>query len=170
MTPLQNKRGDLTGILYLIIGIACMGIFLLVVGFIGSEVTTRVKEQINSTNDEINNAFDSGVNVSKNSLTTVWLIVFVGLLIGLMVTSYMMPTNPIFVPVFIIMLITSVIVGVALSNTYEQIYNEATFNSISTTQTLVYFVMSNLPYLAFIVGIIGIIVTFAKPGGSSTLM
>jgi len=160
----MNKKGDLTGAIYMIAMVAALAIFLLVVGYIGSTVGTALKTQLNSTDDGINNAFDTTVSISENVLPAVWYIVFSGLLIGLFITAWFMQTKPIFVPIFIILLIVSILVGVAMSNAYESIADTATFSTIASTQGGIDFMMSKLPYVAFIVGLIALIITFSKPG------
>jgi len=60
-----------------------------------------------------------------------------------------------------------------MSNVYEALYEVTQFSQIATTQSSIFFVMSNLPYVALIIGLIGLVVTFAKPGsagGNTTIM
>jgi len=159
----KNKRGDFTGILYLIVMITAFAFFLLIAGYIGDKINTAVKDQINSNDTNVNQALNASINISNHTLSAVWYIVFAGLLIGLIITSWYMPTQPIFVPVFIILLIIAIIVGIAMSNAYEEFYAVDDFEDISATQTSINFIMSNLPYTALIIGIISLIVTFAKP-------
>ena len=167
---MMNKKGDLTGVLYLIVMISAFAIFLIIVGYIGSEINTQIKDQINDTDDRINTVLDRGINVSQNTLSAVWYVMFGGLLIGLLITAWHMPTNPVFIPIFIFLLVVAIIVGVAMSNAYEALYNITDFASIAPTQVSINFIMSNLPYVALIIGIIGIIVTFAKPKGEDVAM
>jgi len=163
---LKDKKGDLTGLFYLIITMAALAIVILVGGYISVTVNTALKGTINSSNPEVDAAFDSSINVAENTLTAVWYVVFGVLLLGLFITSWYMRTNAIFVPVFAILLIVSIIVGIALSNAYETIYEVTEFSSIASTQQAVNFFMSNLPYVALIVGLIALVITFAKsPGG-----
>jgi len=166
----MNKRGDLTGILYLIVMIASFAMFLLIVGYIGTEINTEMKNQLNSSDDRVAGAFDNSINISQNTLSAIWYIMFGGLLLGLLITAWYMPTKPIFVPIFIFLLVIAIIVGVAMSNAYEQLYAIDNLASAAATQTSINFVMSNLPYMALIVGIIGLIVTFAKPRGEDSTM
>jgi len=164
---LKNKKGDFAGLIYFIISIAVLGIVLLVGGYISVEVSTQLKDKINSSVDEVNNAFDTTKNVAERTLPAVWYFLFTSLALGLFVTSWYMRTNPIFVPMFIILLVVAVIVGIAMSNAYEKINEVTEFNSIANSQDAINFVMCKLPWVAFIVGVISLVITFAKsPGGS----
>jgi len=167
---LKDKRGDFTGVLYLIVMISAFAFFLLIVGYISTEISGELKAKFNSSTEEVNTAFDTTTNVARNTLSALWYIMFAGLLLGLLVTSWYMPTHPVFVPIFIILLVINIIVGVALSNAYEKLYGITTLADIASTQTSIEFMMCNLPYLALIVGAIGLIVTFAKPKGEGAPM
>jgi len=162
---MKNKRGDFTGLLYLIVMIAAMAFFLLLAGFVSTEISGEMKTQLGGTNAEVNASLDATTNVARNTLSAVWFIVFGGLLLGLFITAWNIPTKPIYVPVFIILLIVTIIVGVAMSNAYEMLYGMDTLSDIANTQGSINFIMSNLPYVALIIGLIVLIITFAKPGG-----
>jgi len=173
LTPLikkKNKRGDFTGLLYMLVMISAFAFFLLIAGYISTTVSGELKDKFNSSTDQVNTAFDATTNTANNTLSAVWFIMFGGLLLGLFITAYFIPTNPIFVPIFIILLVITIIVGVAMSNAYEQLYEIDTFSDIADTQGSINFIMTNLPYVALILGIIVLIITFAKTRGEGTPM
>lgn len=159
----KNKRGDFTGVLYLIVMIAAAAFFLLIAGYISTEISGELKTKLNSSDARVNEQFDATTNTAENTLSAVWYVIFGGLLLGLFITGWNMKTQPIFVPIFIILLIITIILGIALSNAYEKLYEQSVFSSIANTQGSINFVMSKLPYVALIVGLIVIIITFAKP-------
>jgi len=161
---LNDKKGDFTGMLYLVVSISAFAFFILIVGFIGSFVGTEVKDKFNSNDTDINASFQSTIDVSSHTLAAIWYVVFGGLLLGLMVTSWYMPTHPVMVAPFLILLVIVVIVGVAMSNAYEKLNEVAELSTTASQQTSVNFMMSNLPYVALVIGIITLIITFAKPG------
>lgn len=160
----HNKRGDFTGILYLIVMIAAFAIFLLILGYVVPQIYNPLKQQIGTT-AEINQSLDAGINVSQNTFPVIWFIMFAGLVIGLMITAWFIPSHPIFFPIFAILMVIAIIVGMALSNAYESLSAEATLSGAATEQSSIGFVMLNLPYVAFIIGILTLIISFAKPGG-----
>ena len=164
----MNKKGDFTGLLYLIVSIAALAFFVIIVGYIGVQINTGMKTAIGSDHPEVNASFDASIRVSEKILPAVWYIVFAGLLLSLLVTAWYMPTHPIFVPIFIILLIVAIIVGVAMQNAYEQLYAVPALADIATEQGSISFMMTNLPYVALIIGLIALIVTFAKPKGENS--
>ena len=161
---MKNKRGDFTGLLYLVVMIAATAFFLLIAGYISTQISTSMDDKIGVLNNESSAMFDATTNTANNSLTAVWFIIFGGLLLGLFITAWKIPTSPIYVPVFIILLIITIIVAVAMSNAYEMLYESNQLSDIANTQGAINFIMSNLPYVALIIGIIVLIITYAKPG------
>ena len=160
----MNKKGDFTGLLYLIVMIAAAAFILLVGGYASTKIATELgKNMNNSASPEVMESFQATTNAANNTLTAVWFIIFGGLLLGLFITAWNIPTKPIYVPIFIILLIITIIIGVAMSNAYETLYGQSAFSSIANTQGAINFVMGNLPYVALIIGLIVLIITFAKP-------
>jgi len=168
---IKRKRADLTGVLFLIVSIAAFAIFILIVSFIGQTLGTELDAKMNSTHaeadQEISKAFGKTVDVSKTSLQAIWFILFGLLLIGLIITAWFVPTHPIFAPAFIILLIVVVIVGMALSNAYEELAKTSQLSGAALEQPVVGFVMGLLPYIGLIIGLLVLIITFAKPGGGN---
>lgn len=165
----MNKKGDLSGLVFFIAAITVFAFFIIIVGYIGITVSDQLKTNMNSSSPDhqtqIDRAFDKTTDISKVSLNAIWYVIFAGLVISLMITSFFVRTHPIFAPVFIILLIVAVTVGVALSNAYEEVYAVTQFGDITPWQQGVAFFMGKLPYIALIVGLISLIITFAKPDG-----
>ena len=166
---MNNKRGDFTGLIFLVVSIFAFGIFLLIVGYIAPTISNALVDKIGITT-EINNSLQTTTNIAEHTLSTLWLILFGGLLLGLFVTSYFIPTHPIFVPVFGLLLVVAIMVAVPLSNAYETVAADATLSTAAAQQGVVGFILANLPLTTLIIGLIVLIITFAKPGeGSATL-
>ena len=163
----MNKRGDLTGVIFLIASVGAFAIFLLIVGYVVPLISNELVTQI-GISPEINNSLNVGISVAEHTLPTLWLIMFVGSMLGVFITSYFIDTHPVFVPAFVILLIVAILVAIPISNAYEQLSETAIFTSTSIQQTIVFFMMTNLPFLAFIIGLISMIVAYAKPGYGGT--
>lgn len=166
---LKNKQGDFTGVIYLIVSITAFAIFLLIIGYVAPQISTQIKNQI-GTSTLINQSLDTTTNITQNTLPTIWLMVFSGLCLSLLVTAFFIETHPIFVPIYIILLVIAIIISVPLSNAYESLTQDAVLSSTSNYQVAIKFIMFQLPLITFIVGLIVMIVAFAKPGyGGATL-
>jgi len=164
----MNKKGDFTGILFLLVSVGAFAIFLLIVGYIAPLITSEVQSQIGITAG-INNSLLTTTNITTNTLPVLWLIMFGGLTMGLFITAYFVPTHPGFAPVFGLLLIVTVIVSIALSNAYEELQANAILSGAAAQQGLIGFIMLNLPYTVLIISLIVMVITFSKPsetGGS----
>ena len=158
---IQKKGNPVAGITFIVL-IAAFAIFLLIVGYIGNEVATELKPRIGII-DEINDSLDTTITPSTVTVNSLWFIMFAGLLLGLIVQAMMAPQYPkVMVPIFILTLIVSVIVAIVLSNAYVQITENTTLNTASLFQQGIFFVMTKLPYLAVIVGIVAIVIIFTR--------
>lgn len=160
----MRKKGDFTGVLFLIISIAAFAFFLIIVGFITPQIMNPMKNAMGHTT-EINKSFDASINVAEHTLPTIWMIIFGGLMLGLFVTAWFIPSHPIFVPVFAILLVATIIVAIPLSNAYESLSQKSELTTAASQQSLIGFFMLKLPYVAFVVGIVILIVSYAKPSG-----
>jgi len=159
-----NKKGNPVAGLIFIVLMAAFAIFLLIVGFIGKEVATEMKDKIGIT-AEINKSLQTTITTSTITINTLWYILFAGLLLGLIVQGMMAQEYPkVMIPIFILTLIISVIVAIVLANAYVKITEQATLATASTYQQGIYFIMSNLPYLAVIVGLLSIVIIFTRDG------
>ena len=159
----MNIRGDFTGLIYLIVSISIFAIFLLIVGTIVPTITSELQTQI-GISAEINNSLGASSSVAQKTLPTLWLIMFSGLLLGLFATSFFIRTHPIFVPVFGLLLVVAIMVAVPLSNAYEELALNAELAGAAAQQTVIGFLMFNLPLMTLIIGLLSLIITFAKPG------
>ena len=164
-----NKRGDLTGVIYLIGAIGAFAIFLIIASYIVQEVSGELVNNI-GISEEINNSLGASSAVAEHTLPTLWLIMFVGLMFGVFVTSYFVPTHPVFAPVFVLLLIIAILVAIPVSDAYVQLTEIEQFESTSVQQTLILFLMSNLPFIALIVGLIAMILSYAKPDGAGMVL
>ena len=158
-----SKKGNPVGGLIFIVLISSFAIFLLIVGYIGNEVATEMKQKMGGSIPEINESFDTTITTSTVTINTLWYILFAGLLLGLIVQAMMAQQYPkVMLPIFILTLIITVIIAIVMSNAYVQITEQASLASASAFQIGIYFIMTKLPYLAVIVGILAIIIIFTR--------
>lgn len=161
-----NKRGQnapIAGLIFIIL-IAAFAIFLLIVGFIGNEIGTEMQKRMGIT-DEINKSFQTTITTSTVTINTLWYILFAGLLLGLIVQATMARQYPkVMLPIFILTLIISVIVSIVMANAYDEIRAQTSLATAGIFQQGIYFIMTKLPYIAVIVGLLAIVIIFTRDG------
>ena len=163
----MNKKGDFTGVIFLVVSISILAIFLLIVGYIVPQITTPLVEHI-GISEEINKSLHVSSNVAEHTLPTLWMILFAGLMLGLFATSFFIQTHPIFVPVFMLLLVIAILVAIPLSNAYEELSENAYLSTAAEQQSMIGFIMLHLPLATFIIGLTSMIIAFAKPDGGQT--
>ena len=160
---LSKKGNPVAGIVFIVL-IASFAIFLLFTSYIGNTVATELKEKIGIT-EEINASLQTTITASTVTVNTLWYIMFAGLLLGLIVQAIYARDYPkVMLPVFILTLIVSVILSIVMANAYDQIYTQSTLVSASIWQTGIYFIMTKLPYIAVITGLLSIVIMFTRDG------
>ncbi len=89
-------------------------------------------------------------------------LLFVGLIISTMITSFLVRTHPIFIFLYIIFLGITVFLGTYLGNMYETFSTNPVFANTLASQTLINAVMQNIIQIIIGVGALSIIIVFAK--------
>jgi len=164
MLSKKGQTAPVAGLIFIIL-ISAFAIFLLIVGFIGNEIGTEMKQKMGGGIPEINQSFDTTITTSTVTINTLWYILFAGLLLGLIVQAVMAQQYPkVMLPIFILTLIITVIIAIVISNAYVAITEQANIATASAFQVGIYFIMTKLPYLAVIVGILSIVIIFTRDG------
>lgn len=160
-----KKGNPVAGIVFIVL-ISSFALFLLIVGYIGNTLGTELQHKIGII-PEINDSLQTTITTSTITINTLWYVMFAGLLLGLIVQAMMAQHYPkVMLPIFVLTLIISVIVAIVMTNAYVEISAQTALNSASLFQQGIYFVMTKLPYLAVIVGILAIVIIFTRDGAS----
>lgn len=91
------------------------------------------------------------------------LSIFIAFILGLIITGWFIGGHPLFMFIYFIFIVISVIISTVLSNVWETITAEAAFGTTIASFTVTNNIMSSLPIYMSIIGFIGLIVMFAKP-------
>lgn len=160
----MNRKGSALDVL--LIGVLCFafGIGLLVMHFTSARIYSAL---LNNTQIQTSDATITVLEASNNQLAKLdlwFLALFIGLILALIITSWFISSNPIFIGVYVIVLIIAVIVSMGLSNAWESASQRPTFVSSLSAVPITNHVLTYLPYYVAVVGMLGLIVIFAKPG------
>jgi len=94
---------------------------------------------------------------------------FIALVLSLIVTGYFVGGNPIFMFVYFIVVIITVVLSTIFANTWEQITETAVFGTTVTAFPIANNLMLNLPIYMSVVGFLGLVAMFGKPFVSDRL-
>ena len=88
---------------------------------------------------------------------------FIGFVLGIMITGWFVGGNPIFAFIYFIVIVVAVILSTILSNTWESISSASIFGSTVSAFPITNNLLAYLPFYVAVVGILGLLVMFAKP-------
>jgi len=159
----RNKKGSMIDVFFVIVTIVGLAIFILIMSHVTPKITDGLKEidELNETNSS-RQALDA-VEENNNKLDGILLFVFVGLIIGIFITAFLIDSHPIFVPIYIFLLGFAVLIGVIMNKVYESFYNSEVLNETARELTFTTAILNNYVPIVIGVGIITMIIIFAKP-------
>jgi len=158
---LQNKKGSMEDVIFIAIIAAVFAIFILVVAYI----TPQISDKLRDTDINDSAAARTALNYSDtfaSRLNVVFLIIFVGLLMGMLVSAFLIDAHPIFIPIFIIFLGFAVVAGVIMSNVYEAFSEDTEFAATAAQNTFVSAILGNYVLIIIVIGVLSMILTFGK--------
>jgi len=158
-TKKTNKQ--IQSMLLLLVTIVGFASTLLIGKFIFTEVETALESP------DINN---TAANLAYDQMGAMWgifdnaiLFVIIGLTIGLILTSFLIPVHPAFLVINILGMIALVFLSAVMGNIYsELIVQEGISAAVTGHFDKTTFVMQKLPWICAIIVLLSTIVMFAK--------
>jgi len=157
----MNKRGGIFDIF------TAMGIFLAValIGFIaakvGGDVLGAIQDAGISNSTVVNDTLTAGIATSQMG-DVVFLIIFAGYILALLVTSLATNFHPAFFFIFVILSILGVVIAAPISNAYSAIVDAPAFESMIPMFPVTDMIMTNLPFVIMLISAGLLIWTYAK--------
>jgi len=159
----KNKKGSIQDIFTLMIFMVGIGIFIAILIYTIPKITDGMRETELNDSVAIRTALLSSDEIVQNNLNNVYLILFAGLIISLMIASFMIDSHPIFVPVYIFLLAFAIVVGVILDNVYEEFTTNTIMNeSVTNYMPIPTAIMGNIIPILIAVGVLSMIIIFGK--------
>jgi hypothetical protein len=141
-----------------------IGVTLFLLGYVNHKIIDGIT---NTTIMDENPNVQASIRVYNTQvnpkLDYLFLAVFIGLVFGLMVSAWFIDSHPIFMVLFIIVLIIGVAMSTILANFWETIANNIIFENNISNYPITNHILLNLPYYLAVIGVIGMIVVFGKP-------
>ena len=159
-----NKKGSARDILLIGVLLFSFAVAMLIAYYM---VNTTTDYMLNMTEINQSNATTTVLQAGKdltNRLDYVFFGLFIGLTLALIITGYFIGGMPIFMFLYFIVIVISVILSSILSNVWEDI---GTLSVLGAAQVsgfpITTHVMNQLPIYMAVIGIIGMVMMFAKP-------
>jgi len=160
---LKNRRGSIIDIAFLLIGILGLGILLLIIGYVFPQITGQIKATEGIGNDTGAVAALDYTDSLMGRLDGIFLIIYIGLAISVLITSFFIDSSPIIIPIYIIALLLMVGFAVIAENIYSAFSESATFATVSATHPITGYILNHLWVTTIAIGVLSMILIFAKP-------
>jgi hypothetical protein len=162
-----SKKGEVTDIMtigfwFLVLGIGVLAVMFMTFSLISPLRDTAINEDPNAAA-----AIDALESYTSYGVPGAFLVVLFGLLFGLVVSSFFIRSNPIFIPVYILFALISIFVAVVLANVWGNITAVAEFAEIleiNSVVSLMNIIIRNIVLITLGAFILSLIIVFAKPG------
>ena len=149
----------------LLIGILIFtfGIGFFIIYFISTTVTAQIIAipTINDSSAAVA-VFQAQSNVTSK-LDYMIFGLFIGLVLGMMISGYYVGGNPLFMAIYFLVVIISIAAGAVMSNVWETTTQASVFGSTVSAFPITNNLMTYLPMYLAVLGFLGMIVMFAKP-------
>ena len=164
----MNHKGDINFPIVMII-LFVVVIMLFVCAYVFSKFNDVAQNDstFKSANESLKNL--NYTEQGYRNMDQTILFLFIGFALFMIITSYLIRTNTIFVPFMIILMIIVVILAMVVSNSYSAYAeNESDFSTfIQDNYPITNFIFTTLPFLVFIIDIFSLVALFAKKGGQT---
>jgi hypothetical protein len=159
---IENKKDQVSEIAFILFTVASICICLIIAAYVYTNVGNELNGGDISTNESTAayGKFAAAWPILDGSI----IFVVLGLTIGLVVTSFLIPTHPVFFVINLVGFMVLVFIGAVYSNTYTELVNtDATMYNV-TTQYFAKsgYVINHLPYIAAGLVLIASLVMYAK--------
>ena len=172
---MKNKKGNARDVILIVVLLFCFGIGFFIINYVGDTMKTALinNEAWNSSLVDGSNAsqiLETHVDTVNSRMDYLYLGVFLGLTLALIITAWFVGGHPIFMAVYFLFVVIAVVLAVVFANVWDDLTNKispAYYNFSSTIDDfrITNNILAHLPMYIAIIGIVGIIVMFAKPGG-----
>jgi len=157
-----NKKGSIEDIFFFIITMLGLALFLIILAYVIPKVTDEMAKTDMNESSAVRTMFSaSNENVAR--FDNVYLIIFAGLIISILIVSFMINSHPIFIPIYIFLLGFAIIIGVVANHVYDEFAANANLSSIAASQVYMMTIMDNFILILVGLGVISMIIIFAKP-------
>jgi len=166
---IKDKQGDLSDIMVILLITTFLAVSFIVVLY----ANDKVKEVIETTelNDtsaapSILSAFDT---INSTTVQNGFGIMMGLLIIGILVSSFLVRIHPAFLFLYIIILAFTMFTAVFLGNMYDKLTDVDELSSIAENQPIINYFMEHIVLITLAIGALSMIIVFAKifstPGG-----
>ena len=158
---MQGKKGDIASIIVFICLMLVIAISFLCYTYIFHSTATIFAGTPLGNYTEGKIAVETMDNFGTHSLQNIFLWIFGGMLLALMLSSFFVNTHPVFLVIYIMLLVINLFIAIFASNAYQMI-NVGELASTYASQTITKTIMENLVRITLVAEALSLILLFAR--------
>ena len=163
---LKGKKADFTDPIIIIIIIFFLAVSLVTSVFVVSKLKLVIQDTPLSDSPSAAMIIDSMDTLMDYSVQNAFMFIFAFLIIGTIVSSFMVKVHPVWLFLYILFGGLGVLIAVFLANAYNAFINAGAFLAIAATQTKINYVMQHAVEIMIGVVALGAIVMFSRGGAT----
>jgi hypothetical protein len=167
---MQNKHGSGRDVILIVFLMFTISISFFISNYTGKTLETQIAASEGWNKADVGINATTAMNATIDKGNAMWdkviFAVFIGLVLSLIVTSWIVGGNPVFMIFYFIFIIIAVISSIIFSDAFMDIFYHNVYFNFGTTWAdfpITMNLLTYFPYYITIVGVIGMIIMFAKP-------
>lgn len=159
----KNKKGNAQGVIFIAVAIFVLAVGLFVIYYMANQSYDKMIQNpvINSSSKTVD-VLNAG-KAMTNKIDYLIFAFFVGSILSILITSYFIGGNPLFLFIYFLITLIGVVVAIVLSYIWDLVSTSSIFGATVASFPLTNHIMTYLPYYTAVLGISGMILMFAKP-------
>lgn len=167
---MKSKKGSVEDVVLIVFLLFLTAVVFIFVFVLQDKIDTAISPVFEAQATGSSIGITTVSDIFDTSLNYIYLAAFFALMIATAVMAFMTPTHPIFYVFAIITFVGMMIVSAVISNTWASI-STANADLVSATNTLTIpnYIMSNLPLISIVIGVIIAIILFSRTNSGGTI-
>lgn len=159
----MNKKGDVSDGITFIVIVFFLAIGLLIAGFANTKIYNAIHDTALNQSDAAATITTSLDYINTTGIQRGFVFIFAFLIIGMMLSSFLVRVHPAWIFLYILFLAFAVIITIPLANTYQAIIEAPALADYAAKQTMMTFIMQHSVTILIASVILSWIILFAKP-------
>jgi len=157
------KKGSARDILLISVLLFGFGLAILIVHYTFNTVTDIMLNVTTINESSATRTALGTVRTLSNRLDYVFFGLFIALTLSMILTGYFVGGLPIFMFIYFLVVVIGVAISALFANVWEDVNTLSVLGASLASFPIANHIIGNLPYYVTIIGMIGILVMFAKP-------
>ena len=163
-----SKKSDPTDIFLFLVIMFFIAISFVVAIFANTKIHEIISTTALNESDAYASIDESFTNINDFVVQRGFTLFFAVLIIGILISSFLVRVHPIFIFIYIITLLASILTSVYLANAFAMVVANGQLASISDKFGTITFMMKHVTKILLAVGAMSMIIIFGKIGGGDT--